>query len=95
MSRDRIQDPIQDDWTEQHELGWGSAVVPAAGWSAFGEVCEEFIELSYLVSWPDAVLCSCFQLGQDKNTIRCSSPVCDFSLVEIINLVLYLNGSNF
>ncbi len=56
---------------------------------------EEFIELSYLVSWPDSSLCACFQLGLDENTIHCSSPMCDFSLVELINLILHLNGSNF
>ncbi|RXN13938.1 reverse transcriptase [Labeo rohita] len=34
-------------------------------------------------------------MGLDENTIRCSFPVCDFSLTELINLILYLNGSNF
>ncbi|KAL0148982.1 hypothetical protein M9458_055786, partial [Cirrhinus mrigala] len=41
----------------------------------------EFIELSH-------------QMGLDENIIRCSFPVCDFSLIELINLILYLNGSN-
>ncbi|KAL0197591.1 hypothetical protein M9458_006131, partial [Cirrhinus mrigala] len=42
----------------------------------------------------DASLCAVFQMGLDENTIRCSFPVCDFSLIELINLILYLNGSN-
>ncbi len=56
---------------------------------------QEFIGLSYLVSWLDASLCACFQLGLHENTIRCHFPFCDFSVVELINLILYLNGSNF
>ncbi len=55
---------------------------------------EEFLELPYQVSWHDAALGACFQLGLDENTIRCDLPTYDFSLIELINLVLYLNGSN-
>ncbi len=55
---------------------------------------EEFLELSYRVSWHDAALGACFQLGLDENTIRCDLPTYDFPLFELINLVLYLNGSN-
>ncbi|KAL0172846.1 hypothetical protein M9458_033157, partial [Cirrhinus mrigala] len=54
----------------------------------------EFFELSHQVGWPDASLCAVFQMGLDENTIRCSFPVCNFSLIELINLILYLNGSN-
>ncbi len=56
---------------------------------------EEFLKISHRVSWQDASLGACFQLGLDEETFRCSLPACDFSLVELINLVLYLNCSNF
>ncbi len=32
---------------------------------------EEFLELSNRVSWHDAALGACFQLGLDDDTIRC------------------------
>ncbi len=54
---------------------------------------EEFLELSYRVSWQDAALGACFQMGLDEDTIRCDLSTCDFPLVELINLILYLNGS--
>ncbi|KAL0179752.1 hypothetical protein M9458_025194 [Cirrhinus mrigala] len=56
---------------------------------------EEFLELANQLSWHDAALGACFQLGLDHETIRCDFPVCDYPLIELINLVLYLNGSNF
>jgi len=56
---------------------------------------EEFSELSCQVGWPDASLSACFLMGLDEDTIRNSEPACYFSLVESINLVLYLNGSKF
>ncbi|ROL46217.1 hypothetical protein DPX16_6251 [Anabarilius grahami] len=56
---------------------------------------EEFSELAYLVNWPDAPLNSCFLAGIDEDTIRFSKPACFFSLVENINLILFLNGSDF
>ncbi len=34
----------------------------------------------------------CFQLGLDETTFRCNLPTCDFSLIELINLILCLNG---
>ncbi len=55
----------------------------------------EFLELSNRVSWHDAALGACFQLGLDETTIRCDLPVSDFPLIELINLVLYLNGSDW
>ncbi len=55
---------------------------------------EEFLELSHQVSWPDASLGAVFLLGLDENIIRCSNPACNFTLVELVNLILYLNGSN-
>ncbi len=48
-----------------------------------------------LLSWHDAALCAFFQLGLDDETICCDLPVCDFPLIELINLVLYLNCSNY
>ncbi|ROL42564.1 hypothetical protein DPX16_13971 [Anabarilius grahami] len=56
---------------------------------------EEFAELSSQVSWPDAILNSCFLRGLDEDTIRFCEPECLYSLVESINLVLSLNGSEF
>ncbi|ROL41919.1 hypothetical protein DPX16_0462 [Anabarilius grahami] len=56
---------------------------------------EEFSELSYLLNWPDAPLNACFLMGLDEGTIRYSEPACFFSQVESINLILFLNGSDF
>ncbi|KAL0195021.1 hypothetical protein M9458_008593, partial [Cirrhinus mrigala] len=56
---------------------------------------EEFLELANQLNWHDAALGACFQLGLDNETIRCDLPVCEYPLIELINLVLYLNGSNF
>ncbi len=55
---------------------------------------EEFLELSNQVSWHDAALGACFHLGLDDDTIRCDLPNSDFPLIELINLVLFLNGSD-
>ncbi len=55
----------------------------------------EFLELSNRVSWHDAALGACFQLGLDYGTIRCDLPMGDFPLIELINLILFLNGSDF
>lgn len=56
---------------------------------------EEFLELSNWVSWHNSALGACFQLGLDDKTIRCNLPMCNFPLIEMVNLVLYLNGSDF
>ncbi len=56
---------------------------------------EEFLELSKRVSWHDAALGACFQLGLDDEMIRCDLPWGDFPLIERINLILFLNGSDF
>ncbi|ROL46523.1 hypothetical protein DPX16_21707 [Anabarilius grahami] len=56
---------------------------------------EEFTELSCKVSWPDAILNTCFLRGLDEDTVRYIEPECIFSLVESINLILFLNGSEF
>ncbi|ROL48790.1 hypothetical protein DPX16_23440 [Anabarilius grahami] len=56
---------------------------------------EEFSELSYLLNWPDAPLNGCFLMGLDKDMIRYSQPACFFSLVESLNLIIFLNGSEF
>ncbi len=55
---------------------------------------EEFLELSNRVSWHYAALGACFQLGLDDETIRCDLPVGDFPRSELINLILFLNGSD-
>ncbi len=56
---------------------------------------EEFLELSNRVSWHDAALGAYFQLGLDDEAKKCNLPMGDFPLIELINLVLFLNGSAF
>ncbi|KAI2655749.1 Retrotransposon Gag-like protein 9 [Labeo rohita] len=56
---------------------------------------EEFLELANQLSWHDAALGVCFQLGLAHKTIHCHLPVCEYPLIELINLILYLNSSNF
>ncbi len=55
---------------------------------------EEFLEISNWMSWHDAALGACFLLGLDDEVIRCDLPVSDFPLIELINLILFLNGSD-
>ncbi len=55
---------------------------------------EEFLELSNRGSWHDASLGACFHLGLDVKTIHCELPTSNYSLIELINLVLFLNGSD-
>ncbi len=55
---------------------------------------EEFLEISNRMSWHDATLGACFLLGLDDETIRCDLPIGDFPQIELINLVLFLNGSD-
>ncbi|KAL0162266.1 hypothetical protein M9458_041662 [Cirrhinus mrigala] len=56
---------------------------------------EDFLELTNQLNWHDAALGACFQLGLDNKTIHCDLPVCEYPLIELINLILYLKGSNF
>ncbi len=53
---------------------------------------EEFLELSNRVNWHDASLGAFFHLGLDVKTIRCELPTGNYPLIELINLVLFLNG---
>ncbi len=55
---------------------------------------EEFLEISNRMSWHEAALGACFLLGLDDEVIRCDLPVSDFPLIELINLILFLIGSN-
>ncbi len=55
---------------------------------------EEFLELSNRVSWHVAALGACFLLGLDDEVIRCDLPDSDFPLIELINLIFFLNGSD-
>ncbi len=55
---------------------------------------KEFLKLSNQVSWQDAALGACFHLGLDDDTIHCDLPNSDFPLIELINLMLFLNGSD-
>ncbi len=55
---------------------------------------EEFLEISNRMSWHEAALGACFLLGLDDEVIRCDLPVSDFPLIELINLILFLNGSD-
>ncbi len=54
---------------------------------------EDFLELSNWVSWHNATLGVCFQLGLDDETIRCDLSVCDFPLLELITVILFFNCS--
>ncbi|ROJ13830.1 hypothetical protein DPX16_19705 [Anabarilius grahami] len=56
---------------------------------------EEFLEVSNLVSWTDACINVVFLMGLDRDVIRYNEPACNFSLVDSLNLILSLNGSNF
>ncbi|ROL50067.1 hypothetical protein DPX16_5826 [Anabarilius grahami] len=56
---------------------------------------EEFVELACLTNWSDAHLIALFLDGLDEDTIHFEEPDDCFSLNETINLILYLNGSNF
>ncbi len=53
---------------------------------------EEFLELTNQVSWIDATLGVCFRLGLDDDVISCDLPTSSFSLNELVNHVLYVNG---
>lgn len=53
------------------------------------------VELSHQVSWDDAALNVCFCMGLDADMISYYEPACYFSLVQSINLILYLNSSYF
>ncbi len=55
---------------------------------------EEFLEISNRMSWHEAALGACFLLGLDDEVIRCDLSVSDFPLIELINLILFLNGSD-
>ncbi|ROL52097.1 hypothetical protein DPX16_5974 [Anabarilius grahami] len=56
---------------------------------------EEFVELAFRTNWSDARLNALFLDGLDVDTIRFDEPEDSFSLSETINLILYLNGSDF
>ncbi|ROL40901.1 hypothetical protein DPX16_9895 [Anabarilius grahami] len=56
---------------------------------------EEFVELAFLTSWSDARLIALFLDGLDERTIRCDEPNDFVSLIDTINLILYLNNSKF
>ncbi|ROL48343.1 hypothetical protein DPX16_21829 [Anabarilius grahami] len=56
---------------------------------------EEFVELAFLTNWPDACLNAIFLEGLDESTIRFDEPDDYVSLHDTINLILYLNGSEF
>ncbi|XP_058639553.1 uncharacterized protein LOC131544989 [Onychostoma macrolepis] len=56
---------------------------------------EDFCELVHQLNWRDAALGACFLMGLDDDTIRCDLPSSEFPLIELINLVLFLNGSEF
>ncbi|RXN20289.1 vegetative cell wall gp1-like isoform X4 [Labeo rohita] len=54
----------------------------------------DFLELANQLRWHDAALGFVFQMGLDEDMIRCDLPVCNYPLIELINVVLYLNGSD-
>ncbi|KAL0148855.1 hypothetical protein M9458_055864, partial [Cirrhinus mrigala] len=73
------------------EALWG---LQQGGWK-LEQYVEDFLELANQLSCHDAALGVCFQLGLDDETICCDLPVCEYPLIELINLVLYLSGSKF
>ncbi len=73
----------EDELWELRQGGWG-----------LERYVEEFLELSNRVSWHDASLGTCFHLGLNDKTIRCELPTGSYPLIELINLVLFLNGSD-
>ncbi len=71
-------------------------MVSTAKWSDIEEYVEEFLELSNRVSWHDSALGACFQLGwMMRLSVRSPDVFFFFSLIELVNLILYLNGSDF
>ncbi len=54
-----------------------------------------FLDLSNQVSSHDAALGVCFQLGLNDKNIHCDIPVGEIPLIELINLILFLNDSDF
>ncbi|ROL46863.1 hypothetical protein DPX16_20515 [Anabarilius grahami] len=56
---------------------------------------EDFVELAFLTNWSDACLNTLFLEGLDESTIRFDEPDDYVSLNDTINLILYLNGSDF
>ncbi len=56
---------------------------------------EEFLELSNRVSWHDVSLGACFHLRLNDKTIRGELHSGSYPLIELINLVLFLNGSDW
>ncbi len=56
---------------------------------------EDFLELSDQLSWHDATLGECFQLELDNRMIRCDFPANDYPLIELIDLIIFLNNSKF
>ncbi len=73
----------EDKLWELRQDGWG-----------LERYVEKFLELSNRVSWHDASLGACFHLGLNDKTIRCELPTGSYPLIELINLVLFLYGSD-
>ncbi|KAK2916425.1 hypothetical protein Q8A67_000799 [Cirrhinus molitorella] len=56
---------------------------------------EEYVELSHLVIWSERMLSVCFLMGLDEGVIRFLSLDHSLPFFESINLILWLNGSDF
>ncbi|KAL0153874.1 hypothetical protein M9458_050795 [Cirrhinus mrigala] len=95
----RSHDDNPDRITDREKLKMSRAEVALRrlrqGGRELERYVEEFIELSHQVGWHEASLGAVFVLGLDDETIRCDLPTCSFPLIELINLILYLNGSDF
>ncbi len=68
------QQPMIEDRTEQDYFSWGCTVGFSAAWLEW--YVEDFLELSNRVSWHEAAIGACFQLGLDDEAIRCNLPAC-------------------
>ncbi|KAL0157120.1 hypothetical protein M9458_048366, partial [Cirrhinus mrigala] len=66
----------RDRRTDQQHEGWKALWRLRQGGGKLEWYVEEFLELANQLSWHDAALGACFQLGLDEETIRSDLPVC-------------------
>lgn len=89
---------VTDDWNKNNELGGRQAPHHPAERMAFGTLCGGVPVCSHLVSWSDAMINACFQMGlNDDHLFQFPSPGNCYRLqtYNFINYVLYLNGLDF
>lgn len=67
----------------------------ATAWPSFGEICGRVHRAFSLGELARRFSHCVFCLGVDEDGKRYYEPICDFSLVEAINVILHFNGSHF